>query len=67
MVRNLASVEIADNTEVAKDNVSRALEQVKQADERKRYCACGRTKMICYAVFVVIVLLLIIAIIATVA
>lgn len=61
------TVEIADNTETAKDNVEKALNQVKQADERARYCACSRTKMMCYAVFVVILLLLLLGIIVAVA
>jgi t-SNARE complex subunit (syntaxin) len=60
-------VEIADNTETAKENVSKALDQVKQADERKRYCACGRTKMICYIIFAVVILLMLLGIIVAVA
>lgn len=60
-------MEIADNTETAKDNVEKALEQVKQADARKRYCACGRTKLICYIIFIVVILLMLLGIIVAVA
>jgi syntaxin 12/13 len=56
-------VEIVDNTETAKDNVEKALDQVRQADQRKNWCACSRMKLICVAIFALLVFIALMGII----
>lgn len=59
-----AIVEIVENTENAKDDVHGALENVKQANQRTKYCGCSRFKMFCYAVLVVLLLILIVSVVS---
>ncbi|KAG2848790.1 hypothetical protein PC129_g2561 [Phytophthora cactorum] len=56
-------VEIVDNTETAKDNVEKALEQVKQAEQRRNCCACSKMKLICIAIFALLVFIALMGII----
>lgn len=60
----VGAVEIADNTENAQQNVQSALEQVRQADERAKYCACSRWKLMCYGGFALIVVMILVGLIA---
>ncbi|KAL3671493.1 hypothetical protein V7S43_003415 [Phytophthora oleae] len=56
-------VEIVDNTETAKDNVEKALDQVKQANERRKCCACSKMKLICIAIFALLIFIALMGII----
>ncbi|KUF91042.1 Peptidyl-prolyl cis-trans isomerase CPR6 [Phytophthora nicotianae] len=56
-------VEIVENTDTAKDNVEKALEQVKQAEERRNCCACSKMKLICIAIFALLVFIALMGII----
>lgn len=56
-------VEIEENTDQARDNVEGALENVRQADAKKRYCACGKTKLICFGVFTLVVAILVLSLV----
>lgn len=56
-------MEIADATENARENVENALDQVRQADTKRGYCACSKTKLICYGVFTLIVAILILSLV----
>lgn len=59
MLSVIYAVEIEDNTENAKENVEKALEQVRQADQKAKYCACSKWKLMCYGGFTIIILLII--------
>lgn len=56
-------MEIEENTEAAKENVGKALEQVRQADQRTKYCACSRFKLMCYGGFALIIVLILVGLI----
>ncbi|KAF0719157.1 Aste57867_1247 [Aphanomyces stellatus] len=56
-------VEIADNVDVAQDNAHKALEQVRSADSKRRYCACGKMQRWLYIGGGVIMLFIIIGVI----
>lgn len=56
-------VEIVDNTQDARDNVDKALKEVRQADKKAKYCYCGRTKFMCYGGFALIIGILIISLV----
>lgn len=53
-----------DNTQDARDNVDKALKEVRQADKKAKYCYCGRTKLMCYGGFALIIAILIISLIS---
>ncbi|KAI9915269.1 hypothetical protein PsorP6_008140 [Peronosclerospora sorghi] len=58
-------VEIVENTETAKDNVEKGLEQVKQAEERKNCCACSKFRLIIMSIFALIVTIAVMGIVLT--
>lgn len=56
-------MEIEENTDNARENVEGALDNVRQADQKKGYCACSKTKLICYGVFTLIVAILVLSLV----
>ncbi|TYZ68812.1 hypothetical protein PybrP1_011659 [[Pythium] brassicae (nom. inval.)] len=56
-------VEIDDNTAQARENVENALDNVRQADNKKRYCACSKTKLICCGLFALVVAVLVLTLV----
>lgn len=56
-------MEIEENTENARENVEGALDNVRQADAKKGYCACSKTKLICVGVFALIVAVLVLSLV----
>lgn len=60
-----AVVEIVENTETAKDNVEAALDQVRQAEQRKKCCACSRLQLFCVAILLFLVFIAVIGILMT--
>ncbi|CEG49146.1 syntaxin 7-like protein [Plasmopara halstedii] len=58
-------VEIVDNTETAKDNVEKALEQVRQAEQRKKCCACSRLQLFGVALLMLLIFVAVIGVLAT--
>ena len=58
-------VEIVENTETAKENVEKGLEEVRQAEQRRNWCACSRMKLICITIFTLIVFIALMGIIFT--
>lgn len=56
-------VEIEDNTADAQENVGNALDNVRQADHKKRYCACSKTKLICCGLFAIVVAVLVLTLV----
>ncbi|KAH9137537.1 hypothetical protein LEN26_005682 [Aphanomyces euteiches] len=57
-------VEIAGNVDNAQDNAHRALEQVQEADAKRKYCGCSKRKMWCYGIIILLFLGLVIGLIA---
>lgn len=58
-------VQIVDNTDTAKENVEHALEEVRHAEQRRNCCACSRMKLICIAIFTLLVFIALMGIIYT--
>lgn len=56
-------MQIEDNTESARDNAQGALDNVRQADLKRGFCACSRTKLICWGIFVLVVAILVIGLV----
>ncbi|CAH0475872.1 unnamed protein product [Peronospora belbahrii] len=58
-------VEVVDNTETAKENVEKALVEVRQAEERRNCCACSRMKLIFIVILALLVFIALIGIVST--
>ncbi|KAG9416334.1 Syntaxin-7 [Aphanomyces cochlioides] len=56
-------VEIAGNVEDAQDNAHRALDQVRQADAKRSYCACSKRKMWCYGGLLLVLIVIILSVV----
>lgn len=56
-------MEIEENTDAARENAEGALSQVRQADLKRGFCSCSRTKLICWGIFVLVVAILVIALV----
>lgn len=57
------AVEIEENTDAARDNVEGALDNVREADAKRGYCACSKTKLICFGLFTLIVAILVLSLV----
>jgi syntaxin 7/syntaxin 12/13 len=55
-------VEIADNVENAQENAHAALDQVKAADSKSRYCMCSKWKLIFLGILLLIVVILVLTV-----
>uniref|UniRef100_K3WAE6 t-SNARE coiled-coil homology domain-containing protein n=1 Tax=Globisporangium ultimum (strain ATCC 200006 / CBS 805.95 / DAOM BR144) TaxID=431595 RepID=K3WAE6_GLOUD len=56
-------VEIEENTNAARENVEGALDNVREADAKKGYCVCSKTKLICYGLFTLVVAILVLSLV----
>lgn len=56
-------MDIEENTTQAREHVEGALENVREADMKKRYCACSKTKLICFGVFALVVAILVLSLV----
>jgi t-SNARE complex subunit (syntaxin) len=56
-------VEIEDATDATKANVEGALTEVTQANTRRGYCQCTKTKLLCWGLLVLIALVIVLALV----
>lgn len=56
-------VKVADDTEGAKEGTTNALQQVREADFKSKYCSCSKKKLCCYSIIIILVLILSLAIV----
>lgn len=59
-------VDIEENTETAQENAQGALRNVREANEKRGLCKCSKSKLFCTAIFALMLIAAVIAIVATV-
>ncbi|KAE9039927.1 hypothetical protein PR003_g5168 [Phytophthora rubi] len=59
-------VDIEDNTTAAQENTEGALRNVREANLKRGFCKCSKTKLICIGIFALLVIVAIIAILMAV-
>lgn len=63
VVMLVRAVQIEDNTESARNNAEGALNNVREADLKRGFCACSKTKLICFGLFTLIVVILVVGLV----
>jgi hypothetical protein len=62
----LLTVDIEENTESAQQNTQGALHNVREANLKRGFCKCSKTKLICIGIFALVVVVAIVAIVVAV-
>lgn len=59
-------MDIEENTNAAQENTQGALHNVREANLKRGFCKCSKTKLICIGIFALLVIVAIIAILVAV-
>jgi t-SNARE complex subunit (syntaxin) len=57
------TVDVEEETNQAKDHTEAALENARQADMRRGFCQCSKTKLICWGLLVLIAVVVVLTLV----